>query len=131
MGLPSKAGDFLPHRFPFVMLDTFEITEQGKSGRGLKLVTPEEFWLSGGGQLPQVFVIEAMAQLSGLVGGRKSSSRLAGVREMEFKSVPKAGDSIILESTLEGGFGGLFVFSCNARTGEGEIASGKVMLQLK
>lgn len=125
-----SAGEVLPHRYPFLLLDAVEIKEENKAGRGIKRITGTEPYVQDGGTLSHVFVVEAMAQLSGIVSGRKGGGVLAGIKEMEFVGQPKAGQSLTIESRCEGTFGGLYIFYCEAQADESLCARGKVILQL-
>ncbi len=59
----------LPHRFPFLLVDRIVELNPGVSARGYKLISCNEPWLQSPGLLsiPPVYVIEALAQLSGCI----------------------------------------------------------------
>ena len=63
--------DILPHRYPFLLVDRITRLEEGKSIEGLKNVTINEPFFQGHfpGQpiMPAVLIIEAMAQVGGLL----------------------------------------------------------------
>jgi len=125
-----KAYKYLPHRPPFVYLDEVEITESGRAGKGIRRVPFNEPSVKGSGFLPSVFIIEAMAQLSGIISG-KEAGILAGVRDFEFYGPVEAGETLALQSRLESSFGGLYIFRCEAHASGKPSAAGKVVLQLK
>src|SRR3972149_5537691 len=125
-----EARLLLPHRYPFVLLDTVEVTEEGRSGRGLKLITAGETCVGEDGVMGQAFIIEAMAQVSGVASGRKEGGFLAGMGDIEFLAPGSAEQGLVINSTIEGAFGGLYIFYCEAFS-DGELAAkGKVILQL-
>lgn len=61
----------LPHRYPFLLVDKFEIVEPGVKGIGTKNLTINEEFFQGHFPnypiMPGVLQIEAMAQTSGLI----------------------------------------------------------------
>ena len=63
--------EFLPHRYPFLLVDRLTVEEPGVKGIGLKNVTMnEEFFqghFPGNPVMPGVLQIEAMAQTAGAV----------------------------------------------------------------
>lgn len=63
----------LPHRYPFLLLDTIDEVHRGKRARGTKVVTGSE-WLVIGTTgtntlraMPHLLIVEALAQLSAAV----------------------------------------------------------------
>ena len=66
---------FLPHRYPFLLVDRVLEMEPGKSILALKNVTYNEEFFQGHFPLvrimPGVLIVEAMAQLSGILLSQK------------------------------------------------------------
>ncbi len=120
--------EHLPHRHPFVMLDSADITEEGKTARGIKRITSNDMAVHGGDSLPQAYLLEAMAQISGIASSRKGGSMLAGLRDIRFSGTAYVGDTLELESTLERTFSGLYFFQCKALSAGSVIAEGGVIL---
>lgn len=118
----------LRHRQPFAMLDLAEIPEEGGRARGAKLLTAGDPALGPDGTLPFTYVIEAMAQTSGLASGRRGGSMLAALRDIRFGRAAAAGDRLEVESILERVMGGLFLFRCTARSAGETIAEGGIVL---
>lgn len=125
----------LPHVYPFVLID--RVVELGASrGVGIKNVSGNSFFSYGrpAGPLyfPDVFLIEAMAQLSGLVmnfGSAVSTAGvLAAVKTMRFEKHAAAGDSIVIISALEGSFGTAASFDVEASVGSILLAAGRLTL---
>jgi 3-hydroxyacyl-[acyl-carrier-protein] dehydratase len=125
-----RASEHLPHKYPFEMLDTAEVVEDGKRGRGTKLITERDFYVTARGGLPSAFVIEAMAHLSGIVSGRRGGAFLSALKDFEFTGTARPGQVLELESELEGEFGGMFIFHCTAVAEGARIAEGRVVLKL-
>ncbi len=122
-----KPSELLPHRMPFSLLDTAEITSEG-TARGSRMVTMNDPAVCPDGIMPQVFLIEAMAQLSGIASGRQGGSMLAAVTNFTFSGSPAAGDRIDIESVRERVVGNLYMFRSSAAIDGSVIASGEIML---
>ncbi len=64
--------EFLPHRYPFLLVDRVLEVEKGKSIVGYKNVSINEPFFNGHFPnhpvMPGVLIVEAMAQLSGILG---------------------------------------------------------------
>lgn len=82
----------LPHRYPFLLLDTIEVIEDGAKGVGHKNVTINEPFFQGhfpdNPIMPGVLQIEAMAQAAGFVIANKGGNLEQG--RVLFMSVDKA-----------------------------------------
>lgn len=119
----------LQHAFPFVMLDRVYDLEFGVRGKGFKRITPDEF-LCRIDTFPRTFILEAAAQLSGIVSGREEGGVFAGMKDISFTRDVRAGDTLELSSVVKGTFGGLYSFSVNAVC-EGEtVMEGEIYLAL-
>lgn len=100
---------FLPHRYPMLMVDRIvEMTDN--SIVGLKNVTSNEPFFSGHFPgfpvMPGVLIIEAMAQVGGLLVGKLAPHTrgkimfLASVEEAKFRKPVVPGDQLRLEMKL-------------------------------
>ena len=82
----------LPHRYPFLLLDTIEVIEDGTKGVGHKNVTMNEPFFQGhfpdNPIMPGVLQIEAMAQAAGFVIANKGGNLEQG--RVLFMNVDKA-----------------------------------------
>lgn len=99
----------LPHRYPFLLVDRILKVEGGKKIVGLKNVTiNEEFFqghFPGHAVMPGVLVLEAMAQVGGvlllsLTGNRGKLAYLGGVDNVRFRKPVLPGDTLITEVEL-------------------------------
>ena len=74
----------IPHRDPFLFVDTCEIIKPGEHGKSEKLFSKDEYFFKGhfpnNPIVPGVIIVEAMAQTAGIVVSYK-------LREYEEKSV--------------------------------------------
>ena len=68
----------LPHRIPFLFLDSCEILEVGKKGIGRKKFLKDEFFFEGhfpkNPIVPGVIIVEALAQTAGVVVSKQFES---------------------------------------------------------
>jgi 3-hydroxyacyl-[acyl-carrier-protein] dehydratase len=102
---------FLPHRFPFLLVDRILSLDPGKSITGLKNVTMNEPFFQGHFPgfpiMPGVLILEAMAQI-GIIFAKTSEPEMlgdkfmlfAGVDEVRFRRPVVPGDQMIMELTL-------------------------------
>ncbi|MGM0952164.1 MAG: 3-hydroxyacyl-ACP dehydratase FabZ [Pseudomonadota bacterium] len=118
--------EYLPHRYPFLLVDRVTEVESGVSIKGYKNISFNEPFFTGhfpeNPIMPGVLLIEAMAQLSGILGfvtmGRKPSDGviqyLAGSSKVRFKRPVVPGDRLEMESEFVSAKRGIWRFSCRA-----------------
>ncbi len=102
----------LPHRYPFLFIDTIDEVEEGKSARGTKLVTGSEWSVIGVADsqtrrpMPHLLIVEALAQLSAAVmrGLLKDSDGaigyFMGINNARFRGEAVPGDVLTLRVEL-------------------------------
>ncbi|MBS0318989.1 MAG: 3-hydroxyacyl-ACP dehydratase FabZ [Proteobacteria bacterium] len=122
----------LPHRYPMLLVDRVVDYEAGKWIHGLKNVSANEPFFQGHFPaypvMPGVLVIEALAQLAGLLTilsgvAKADGSQLvlfAGIDEARFKRQVMPGDTLALQIDLERAVRGVGRFSARALVG-GEL----------
>ena len=125
--------EYLPHRYPFLLLDRVDELVPGESIRGRKNVSANEPYLQGhfpGNPIvPGVLIIEALAQLCCILAfksrGRTPAdgflTYLAGVDDARFKRPVRPGDVLELRAAVIGERRQLMKFDCEARV-DGEVA---------
>ena len=102
---------YLPHRYPFLLIDRILALEPGKSVVALKNVTVNEPYFQGHFPgvpvMPGVLILEAMGQAGGMLAyvslPEKLKGRLvyfAGIDKARFRKPVVPGDQLILESKL-------------------------------
>lgn len=123
-----KPFEYLPHRHPFVMLDSAEVVEEGLRAKGTRHITANDPTVSPEGIFPLVYIIEAMAQTSGIASGKKTGSMLAGLKNIEFSGSAMTGETLEIESVFERNFSGLYFFNCRASVSGNTIARGGIIL---
>ncbi len=130
---------FLPHRYPFLLVDRVIECVPGKSITAIKNVTVNEPQFTGHfpnqAIMPGVLIIEALAQATGLLGFRTISEEpsedvlymLVGVDDVRFKKQVVPGDQLMLKAKIERRSNIIWKFSCEA-TVDGELITAATLL---
>ncbi len=114
---------FLPHRYPFLLVDKIIKIEPGVKAVGMKNVTINEEFFQGHfpGQpiMPGVLIIEALAQLAGVLafhsGATPSKSvYFMSIEKAKFRKPVVPGDQLRLEVNILQHRGNVWKFSGNA-----------------
>lgn len=97
----------LPHRYPFLMIDRVVEIQVGRRAIGIKNVTANEEFFQGHypGEpiMPGVLIIEAMAQIGGVLLGQELEHRgkvavLLSLDKVKFRRAVTPGDQLILKA---------------------------------
>jgi len=101
---------FLPHRYPFLLVDRVLSLEKAKSITAIKNVTSNEEFFQGHFPdikiMPGVLIVEALAQAGGILlfnsipDPEKKLVLLSKIEEMKFRRPVVPGDQIRLEVTV-------------------------------
>jgi len=122
----EEIRQFLPHRYPFLLVDRVLECVPGESITAIKNVTVNEPCFTGHfpdkAVMPGVLIIEALAQATGLLGFRTMSEQpsadvlylLVGVDNVRFKRQVVPGDQLMLKATIEKRTRTVWKFSCEA-----------------
>ncbi len=121
---------YLPHRYPFLLVDRITDLKPGVSATGLKNVTMNEPFFQGHfpGQpiMPGVLIIEAMAQVAGVMafksGMEGKSVFFMSIDNAKFRRPIVPGDQVIMDIKALKQRGNVWKFSGTA-TVEGKIVS--------
>jgi len=125
----------LPHREPFIFVDSVrEVSAEG-SALCIKTFSGEEPFFRGhfpGDPLvPGVILAEALAQTAGIAAGRGAdgkSYRLSAIKQMKFLRPVRPGDEIHLEAAKTAAIGDLLQFQVCAKVSGEPVADGVIVL---
>jgi len=135
--------EYLPHRYPFLMIDRVLSCDPGKQVIALKNVTINEPFFVGHFPhhpvMPGVLIIEALAQAAAILTfateGHKADERMVyyfvGIDNARFKKPVTAGDSMHLDVTLVRTVRGLWKFHGEARVQDALVAEADLMCTIR
>ncbi|MFQ3199806.1 MAG: 3-hydroxyacyl-[acyl-carrier-protein] dehydratase [Zhongshania sp.] len=122
----NEIKEYLPQRFPFLLVDRVLELTLGESIVAIKNVTGNENFFNGHFPdlpiMPGVLIIEAMAQAAGILGFKTLDKRpsegsiymFAGVDKARFKRQVVPGDQLVLKAQYVSDSRGLWKFHCQA-----------------
>lgn len=134
---------YLPHRYPFLLIDRVTDYEPGKQLTALKNVTFNEPYFPGHfpnrAVMPGVLILEAMAQATGILAfitnetepQSKTLYYLVGVDKARFKRPVEPGDQLSIVVNVVRMKRKIWVFETAARVGEDLVASAEIMCAQK
>jgi len=125
--------EFLPHRYPFLLIDRVVECEPGVRLLGYKNVSYNEPFFQGHFPhqpiFPGVLIMEALAQGTGLLAGLSDESLgkgmtyyLAGIDNARFKRPVVPGDKLMLDIRVLKSKRNIWSFDCRAEV-DGELAA--------
>ncbi|NOY14186.1 MAG: 3-hydroxyacyl-ACP dehydratase FabZ [Deltaproteobacteria bacterium] len=126
----------LPHRYPFLLVDSLEEVEEGKKVIGYKNVTINEPFFQGHFPghpiMPGVLIIEAMAQVGGAYTsvvdeiGDSKVTYFVGIDKARFRKPVLPGDVLRLELEILSKRRGIYQFEGKAYVGETLVAQAEL-----
>jgi 3-hydroxyacyl-[acyl-carrier-protein] dehydratase len=131
---------YLPHRYPFLLVDRILELKPGESIRALKNVTFNEPHFTGHFPerpvMPGVLILEALAQTAGVlvfatlgkVPNANTKFYFAGIDGCRFRRPVVPGDALVLTATVDRTVKGIWRLKTVAHVGEAEVASAELML---
>lgn len=134
---------YLPHRYPFLLLDRVTAYEAGKSIEALKNVTINEPFFVGHFPhhpvMPGVLIIEAMAQAAAILSfvtmGAKADDKsiyyFVGIDNARFKRPVTPGDALRISVTLTRHVRGIWKFAAVARVDDAVAAEADLMCTVR
>jgi 3-hydroxyacyl-[acyl-carrier-protein] dehydratase len=139
----NEIREYLPHRYPFLLVDRVIELEPGKRIRAIKNVTANEPFFQGHfphfSVMPGVLIIEALAQAAALLSfktlGKKPDDKtvyyFAGIDGARFKRPIVPGDQLILEAELLQERRGLVKFAVRALVGDALACEAELLCTMR
>ena len=134
---------YLPHRYPFLLIDRVLACTPGSSLVALKNVTVNEPFFSGHFPhrpiMPAVLILEAMAQATGILALRtldtlpsdKATYYFVGVDKARFRQPVEPGDQLLIEVSLVRNVRSIWKAACEAKVDGAAVASAELLGALK
>ena len=134
----NKIMEYLPHRYPFLLIDRVIESEDDKYLSALKNVTINDPFFQGHFPnepiMPGVLILEAMAQATGLLsfssmndGHESKLYMLVGIDKSRFRGQVIPGDQLILNVRLKRSMRGIGIFECQALVDGAIVAEAEMM----
>lgn len=105
----NQIMETIPHRYPFLLIDTIEEIEEGQKAVGKKCVSGNEPFFQGhfpgNPVMPGVLIIEALAQVGAVAmlsipEWKGKTAYFAGIEKAKFRKKVVPGDVLMLETTI-------------------------------
>ncbi len=134
---------FLPHRYPFLLVDRVLSYEPGKSIVALKNVTINEHFFAGHFPhhpvMPGVLIIEALAQAAAILTFKTHDHKaddnsvyyFVGIDKARFKRPVTPGDALELHAEIKRFTRGIWWFSARAMVGDQLATEAELMCTLR
>jgi 3-hydroxyacyl-[acyl-carrier-protein] dehydratase len=121
----AEIMQWLPHRYPFLLIDGVSNCRPGQGIEAWKNVTINEPFFQGHfpGRpvMPGVLIIEALAQTGGILSYMTTRAQdpgviyyLAGIDEARFRRPVCPGDRLVLDVSVKAIRRGIWFYSCEA-----------------
>lgn len=128
---------FLPHRYPFLLVDKVVECEPGVRLLGVKNVTYNEPFFQGHFPqkpiMPGVLILEALAQATGLLASETAGDELegmiyylVGIDKAKFKRPVVPGEQLMLEAKFVKSKRNIWAFECQAEVDGEFVASAEI-----
>ena len=135
----KEIREYLPHRYPFLLVDRVTELNLGDSIVAYKNVTVNEHFFNGHFPdhpvMPGVLVIEAMAQAAGILGFKTMDKTpqdgsiyyFVGSDKLRFKRPVVPGDKLQLNASIVSEKRGIWKFDCRASVDGKLVASATIL----
>jgi len=135
--------EYLPHRYPFLLVDRVLELEEGSRILALKNVTMNEPFFPGHFPhhpvMPGVLIVEAMAQAAALLSFKSQGVTpdenqvvyFAGIDNARFKRPVVPGDQLLLEAVVTHSKRGIYKYKAVARVGDQVAAEAELMCAIR
>jgi len=134
---------FLPHRYPFLLVDRVAALEEGRTIAAIKNVTYNEPFFVGHfpdvPTMPGVLILEALAQASGILAvvTEKVEANsgfilyFAGIDEARFRKPVYPGDQLVLHSEILKHKRDIWKFKTSATVGDDTVCEADMLCVLR
>jgi len=135
--------EYLPHRYPFLLIDRVLLCEPGKRVVALKNVTINEPFFQGHFPyypvMPGVLIVEAMAQAAAILTFHSEKAKadersvyfFVGIDNARFKKPVVPGDALQLEVSLNRHVRGIWKFDARALVADTLVAESQLMCTVR
>ncbi len=134
--------EIIPHRYPFLLVDRIESLKEGEEVVGIKNVTINEPFFAGhfpgNPIMPGVLIIEAMAQVGGVLAFHSSPKEWAGslvyfmgIDKVRFRKPVVPGDQLRLKLTTIRQKQRVFKMRGEAYVGDTLVAEAELMAAIE
>ena len=139
----NEVKNFLPHRYPFLLIDRVLNFTVGKNLTAIKNVSFNEPHFIGHFPdqpiMPGVLIIEALAQATGILAFKSEVGKpltgqiymLVGVDKVRFKKSVEPGDQLKLYAEVVKVRRGIWKFDCKATVEEQLVTSAEIICTQK
>ncbi|PLX99383.1 MAG: 3-hydroxyacyl-[acyl-carrier-protein] dehydratase FabZ [Desulfuromonas sp.] len=128
--------EMLPHRYPFLLVDSIAEVVEGKKIVGIKNVTINEPFFQGHFPghpvMPGVLIVEAMAQVGGILGqlshdhGEDPITYFVGIDKARFRKPVVPGDILRMEVEVVNFRRGIYTFTGKSFVGSTLVAEAEL-----
>lgn len=135
----KEIQEYLPHRYPFLLVDKVVELECGVSITAIKNVSINEPYFQGHfpqlAVMPGVLIVEAMAQAAGILGFKTLDKKpsdgsiylFVGADNVRFKRQVVPGDQLRLKVNYVSDRRGIWKFECTSYVGDELAASASIL----
>ncbi|MDB3994031.1 3-hydroxyacyl-ACP dehydratase FabZ [Gammaproteobacteria bacterium] len=135
----EEIKEYLPQRYPFLLVDRITEMELGKTITGYKNVSINEPFFVGHfpGQpiMPGVLIIEALAQVAGVLGFKSQEKKpkdgylyyFVGADDVRLRRPVIPGDQLILKATVTTNRRGIYKFFAEASVHEDLVGTMNIL----
>lgn len=135
----NEIREYLPHRYPFLLVDRVVELEKGESIVAYKNVTINEPFFDGHFPdhpvMPGVLLVEAMAQAAGILGFKTMDKKpqdgsiyyFVGSDKLRFKRPVVPGDQVKLEAKVLSEKRGIWKFEVRASVDGDTVSSATIL----